>query len=120
MSSNISSQLSRFERELLALKSGFTGDETRYFDSVITQETFNVNTAKPITIVTDFVFQDFPQLFTTVYIVGNPFPLAPYVTIRQDIYRWRIYLDSPADDYEIQCVLLSENTPTMFHVEVDP
>lgn len=114
-------QTRRIQRELLALKSGFRGSQKQFFDSVVTTKTFYVTSDTTMRINLTFPYTDFPQLYVTVW--DDPKgtdPYAPYITQRSGLYEWRIYTSAPTANYIVECVCISENTPTTFLLTVDP
>lgn len=117
--SNIVEQIAYARKELQAIKTGFAGDEQRFFPSVTTSQTFVITvTDKPIVIAATFAKNDFPQLFASVSLVigaAPPVVLQYKAFDRETLYSWRMaeYWGSAAT-YTIQCMLLSQRAPATF------
>lgn len=118
--SDLISRIVYAKRELAALKAGFSGDERRFSEAVITQQSFTLNITKPLTVTVAFPNQDFPQLYTSVYDNTSGIPYGANLFDRKNLYQWRMGLSIAAHNYTITAVLLSEQTPTSFVLVQDP
>ena len=117
--SDIAKQIAYAEKELAAIKAGFSGDEKRFFPAIATPATFNITSDNPIIISASFAYQDFPQLYARVsYTSGGPPVILNYKAfIRKSLYSWRMCEEQLAPvNYTIECILVSQRAPTSFVV----
>lgn len=118
--SSLNEQIARAKKELVALKTGFAGNEQRFTQSTATEQQFTLTVTKPLTITVVFDEPDFPQLFVSAYNNTTATPYSDNLFVRKNLYVWRMGLGIPANNYTFTCLLLSESAPTSFTLVQDP
>lgn len=115
--SDLVNRIATAKKELLALKTGFTSQQSQ-FDSVVVTEQSTVLPSAGVTyrIRTDFTFQDYPQLYAEA-IEYYPLPVI-YVNPqgRTSLYQWQVGPFSQPNT-DLNLLLVSFKTPTTFVVE---
>lgn len=117
--SDIATKIAQIQKELIALKTGFAGDERRFTASTVTEQSFTLSPTKPLRIIVDFEYTDFPQLFTQTYSNTSSFAYQGNLFTRKNLYEWWLGWTLPNENYTFTCTLLSEKPPTLFTLVED-
>lgn len=118
--SDVAKQIADIQRELLALKAGFTSAQSTFDQVVITE----LDTILPLANVhyrarAEFEYQDYPQLHATITMF-TPLPVI-YVNpqTRTSLYVWDLG-DYTYPNAQAELLLVSFQPPTLFVVEETP
>lgn len=112
--SDIAKRIADAQRELLAIKSGFSGTSAMFTGATVTQQSFPMVPTTSMLITVDFEFREFPDISVTgVRSLPSPAIFAGYA-IRRSLYEWYIEYDASFGTIQWDCVLYSENPPTLF------
>lgn len=115
--SDIAKQIAIAQKELVALKAGFAGNEQRFFPATVTEQIFTLTTDKPIIVSATFDTLDFPELYCSV--TSGTFPtIVVYnseLFVRKSDTEWRMNPPSASSlFYTLTCSLISQRPPTTF------
>lgn len=112
--SNIAKRIADCQKELLAIKSGFKGTSAMFTAATITEQSFNLTPTTSMLVTVDFEYRDFPDL-TITGIRSLPSPAVVIGRgVRRSLYEWYIEYESLFGTIQWDCILYSENPPTLF------
>lgn len=112
--SNLTTRIADIQRELLAIKAGFSGTAQMFTGATVTTQSFNIVPTTSMLVTVDFEYRDFPDIFITgVRSLPSPAVFVGY-GIRRSLYEWYIEYDSAFGTIRWDCILFSERPPTLF------
>lgn len=112
--SDITERIAVAQKELLALKSGFSGTPAMFTAATVTQASFNITPTSGMLITVAFEYRDFPDIFITgVRSLPSPLAFVGY-GIRRSLYEWYIEYDAAFGTIRWDCTLYSNTPPTSF------
>lgn len=101
-------------RELNAIKAGFSGTSAMFTGATITSQSFNTVPTTGMLITVDFEYTDFPDMnITGIRSLPSPAVIIGR-GIRRSLYEWYIEYEALFGTIRWDCILTSENPPTLF------
>lgn len=112
--SDLITDVADIQRELLAIKTGFSGTPAMFTGATVTTQSFNITPTTSMIITVDFEYLDYPDIFITgVRSLPTPAVLVGR-GIRRSLYEWYIEYEAIFGTVRWDCYLISEHAPTVF------
>lgn len=114
--SNIATEIADIQRELLAMKAGFSGDYNTFTGQTVTIQNFILTPTRPMIVTVDFEYREFPEIIITGFSIPPGTVYTGYQQ-RYNLYQWYVPYNVAFGNMKFECVLFSENPPTLFTLQ---
>lgn len=112
--SDLTKEIADVQRELNAIKTGFSGTAEMFTGAVATQASFTLTPTTSMLITVAFEYTDFPDIsITGVRSLPTPAILVGR-GIRRSLYEWYIEYEAIFGTVRWDCILFSNTPPTLF------
>lgn len=112
--SDLITDIADARRELNAIKTGFSGTSAMFTGATVTTQSFAMTPTTGMLVTVDFEYRDFPDMtITGVRSLPSPAIFVGY-GVRRSLYEWYIEYDAAFGTITWNCILFSEQAPTLF------
>lgn len=112
--SSVPQEIADIKRELAAIKAGFKGTPVEFTGATLTSQSFTITPTTSMIITVDFEYTEYPELYVSgVRLLPSAVIYVGYAH-RRSLYEWYIEYDVAFGTVRWDCLLISENPPTLF------
>ena len=112
--SSLTEEIADAQRELLAIKSGFSGTSAMFTGSTVTSRSFTLTPTTSMLIAVAFEYKEYPEMYVTGQRLAPTSAVLPGYAQRRSLYEWYIEYQPIFGTVQWDCILISEHAPTSF------
>jgi hypothetical protein len=112
--SSLTEEIADAQRELLAIKSGFSGTSAMFTGATVTTQSFTLTPTTSMLITVAFEYKEYPEMYVTGQRLAPPGGVFVGYAQRRSLYEWYIEYQPYFGTMQWDCILISEHPPLSF------
>lgn len=112
--SSLTEEIADAQRELLAIKSGFSGTSAMFTGATVTTQSFTLTPTSSMLITVAFEYKEYPEMYVTGQRLAPTGGVFVGYAQRRSLYEWYIEYQPYFGTVRWDCILISEHPPLSF------
>lgn len=112
--SDLTQEIADAQRELLAIKSGFSGTSAMFTGATVTTQSFTLTPTTSMLITVAFEYKEYPEMYVTGQRLAPTGGVFVGYAQRRSLYEWYIEYQPYFGTMQWDCILISEHPPLSF------